>query len=106
MNKVYIASPYTIGDAAENVRHQIDMADILMNKGYAPYAPLASHLHHIIHPRRYEDWMKQDFEWVKACDCLLRLTGESKGADREVEYARENNKPVFYSVKDIIEAYE
>jgi hypothetical protein len=34
MIKVYIASPYTIGDVAVNVRHQIDAADELMSSGY------------------------------------------------------------------------
>jgi len=29
--KVYIASPYTKGDPAVNVKRQIDMADTLMN---------------------------------------------------------------------------
>ncbi len=106
MIKVYIASAYTIGDAAENVKLQIDCANELMNIGFAPYAPLASHLHHIVHPRKYEDWLKFDFEWVKACNCLLRLSGKSKGADREVEYAIENNKPVFRSISEIISAYE
>ncbi len=97
MIKVYIASPYTIGDAAENVRRQIDCANVLMNKGFAPYAPLTSHLHHIVHPRSHENWMKQDLEWVKACDCLLRLSGESKGADIEVKYAKDIGIAVYYS---------
>lgn len=96
MIKVYIASPYTKGDVAVNVRTQLDMADQLMNLGFAPFAPLYSHFQHMHKPRPYEDWIKIDLEWVKVCDCVLRLRGESAGADGEVKFANDNKIPVFY----------
>lgn len=101
MTKVYIASSYTLGDVAVNVKLQIDTVDELMNKGFAPFAPLYSHFQHMVHPRPYQDWVKIDLEWVKVCDCLLRLDGESKGADGEVEYAKELGLPVFYSINEM-----
>jgi nucleoside 2-deoxyribosyltransferase len=101
MTKVYIASPYTIGDVAINVKRQIDCANLLIEMGYAPFAPLYSHFQHMVHPRPYEDWCKLDLEWVKVCDCILRLDGESKGADKEVEFAIELGKPVYYSLKEL-----
>jgi hypothetical protein len=101
MVKVYIASPYTIGDTAINVRRQIDAVDQLMDMGFAPFAPLYSHFQHLVHPRRYEDWLLIDLEWVKACDCVLRLEGESAGADTEVETAEMYSKPVFYSFEEL-----
>ncbi len=99
--KVYIASPYTIGDVAVNVKVQLDMYDQLMTLGYAPFAPLYSHFQHMAHPRPYQDWIKIDLVWVEACDCVLRLPGESKGADGEADYARALNKPVFYSLEEL-----
>ena len=104
MIKVYIASPYTKGDVAVNVKAQLDAADELMNEGFAPFAPLYSHFQHMAHPRPYEDWMKIDFEWVTVCDCLLRLPGESSGADREVELAESLNIPVYYSIDEVCKA--
>lgn len=101
MTKVYIASPYTLGDVAANVKFQIDVADELMNFGFAPFAPLYSHFQHMVHPRPYKDWIKIDLEWVKACDCLLRLGGESKGADGEVKFASDLGIPVFYSIAEL-----
>lgn len=101
MIKVYIASPYTIGDVAVNVRTQLEMANVLMNYGFAPFAPLYSHFQHMAFPRPYTDWIKIDLEWVKVCDAVLRLEGESKGADGEVKFAQENNIPVFYTVWDL-----
>jgi hypothetical protein len=45
--------------------------------------------------------MMLDKEWVLRCDCLLRLPGESPGADEEVELAVKNNIPVFYSIDEL-----
>jgi hypothetical protein len=106
MIKVYIASPYTLGDIAVNVKRQIDMVDKLMDKGFAPFAPLYSHFQHMVHPRPYKDWIKIDLEWVAVCDCVLRLDGESKGADGEVEHAKELELPVFYSFEQLINHYK
>jgi hypothetical protein len=88
MIKVYIASPYTKGDIAVNVKRQIDTADELISKGFAPFAPLYSHFQHLVHPRAYQDWIKLDLEWIKACDVLLRLPGESLGLS--IYYSIEN----------------
>lgn len=102
MIKVYIASPYTIGDVAVNVKLQLDTANKLMDLGFAPYVPLLTHFQHLVHPRPYGDWIKLDNEWVLVCDCVLRLGGESKGADAEVELAKKNHIPVYYSIKELL----
>ena len=105
MIKVYIASPYTIGDTAINVKRQLDCADELIKLGFAPFAPLYSHFQHMAHPQPYEAWVKLDIEWLLACDCLLRLPGKSTGADGEVNYARDSNIPVFYSIDELEKHY-
>lgn len=96
--KVYIASPYTVGDVAVNVRRQIETADKLMNMGHTPFVPLLSHFQHLLFPRPYEDWVNNDLEWIPCCDCVLRLRGESKGADNEVKLAQKLGKPIYYSI--------
>lgn len=106
MIKVYIASPYTLGDVAVNVKRQLDCVDELMNEGFAPFAPLYSHFQHMAHPRPYEDWIKVDLEWVGVCDCVLRLDGESSGADGEVKHAQGMGIPVFYSLEELYLAYK
>jgi hypothetical protein len=40
-------------------------------------------------------------EWLAVCDCVLRLPGESKGADAEVKFAQEIGKPVYYSIAEL-----
>lgn len=104
MKKVYIASPYTKGDVAVNVKVQIDMADKLMDNGFIPFVPLYSHFQHMAHPRDHREWMILDLEWLKVCDYVLRLKGESKGADEEVALAISLNIPIFYSLEELKES--
>ena len=106
MIKVYIASPYTKGDIALNVRKSLDVSDDLIQEGFAPFTPLLSHFQHIVHPRSYDEWMKLDLEWVSVCDCLLRLEGESSGADIEVQKAKLLQIPVFYSFEELYRYYK
>ena len=103
--RVYIASAYTIGDTAVNVRKQIDVGNELIGYGFAVFLPLLSHFQHMIHPQPYEVWMDQDMTWVASCDCLLRLPGQSRGADREVDRAKEVGIPVFFSVDELCKYY-
>lgn len=100
--KVYIASPYTIGDVAVNVRRQMDAVDELIEYGLLPFCPLYYHFQHLVHPRPYDDWLLLDIGWMLQCDAVLRLGGDSVGADKEVETAKENGIPVYYSIEDLI----
>lgn len=101
MIKVYIASPYTLGDVAVNVKTQIDVADELISRGFSPFVPLLFHFQHMVHPRPYTDWISMDLDWVEVCDVVLRLPGESEGADNEVKHAIEQNIPVYYSLEEL-----
>lgn len=96
MIAVYIASPYTNGDVAVNVRRSFLAADELLTLGYLPFAPLYSHFWHFLSPKPYETWTTLDNEWVRRCDCVLRLAGKSMGADAETELAIKLNIPVFF----------
>ena len=103
MKKVYIASPYTKGDVAMNVKRQMQVVDQLMDVGgYLPFAPLYSHFQHMMFPRPYEDWLELDLAWLESMDVLLRLDGESSGADREVERFKELGRPVVYSIDELL----
>lgn len=104
--KVYIASPYTLGDVAINVKTQMDMADKLLDLGFIPFTPEYLHFQHMMHPRSYEEWMEYDKVWVLTCNCLLRLEGKSSGADEEVSMAKQAGIPVFYSVEELVEYYK
>ena len=103
---VYIASPYTKGDVAVNVRKAIDAADNLAKHGFLPFMPLMSHFWHMIYPHEYHFWTEMDLQWVERCDCVLRLPGESAGADHEVKFAMALKLPVFHSLATLYAYYE
>lgn len=64
-----------------------------------PFVPHSHfHLWDAEHGHGYEYWMTQCFAWVRRCDALVRLPGESSGADREAALARELGIPVFDGV--------
>lgn len=100
--RVYIAGPYSQGEPATNVQRAIDAADALLSRGYAPYVPHLTHYWHAAHPHPYEEWMQLDFEWVKVCDCVLRLPGHSLGADREVAEAERLGLPIYLSLDTLV----
>ena len=100
--KIYIASPYTNGDQAANVRVQLEAMHLLMKAGHLPFAPLLSHFAQIVYPKLYNDWMIYDMGWLEACDAVLRLPGESPGADLEVKHAKLLHIPISYNIDDFI----
>jgi hypothetical protein len=59
----------------------------------------------LLFPRPYEFWLELDKEFLSSCNCVLRLSGISKGADQEEKLAKSLQMPIFYSIKDIIEYY-
>lgn len=48
-----------------------------------------------------EPWLTMDLELVKRSDAVLRLPGESSGADGEVAHAESLGIPVFHSIGDL-----
>lgn len=100
--RVYIAAPYTLGDTAINVRTAVLAADQLLRKGHAPFVPHLSHFWHMLYPHQYSTWLWYTSEWLKVCGAVVRLKGESVGADTEVAWAESRGVPVFYSVDEFI----
>ena len=111
---VYIASPYTRGDAAINTHFQCKIFDQLMNDGKVwPIAPLWTHFQHTVFPRAYKDWIDYDKALLPLYDACVRLSAEmpeldyseseSSGADGEVAYYESVGKPVFRSISDLYE---
>ena len=110
--KDYIASPYTNGDRAINVRFQMEVTDRLIDLGFYPFTPLYSHFQHMFNPRKVEDWLKLDLVWLDQCDCIIRfkttyngMVLDSPGADIEETEARRIGIPVFYSIEEMVDYY-
>jgi len=102
--RVYVAGPYSQGDVAINVREAMRMSSELLKLGYAPFCPHLTHFWHMLFPQEYQIWLNLDNEWMTCCDALLRIPGESSGADPEVALAESLGLSVFFSLKDFTKA--
>jgi hypothetical protein len=98
---VYIAGPLTQGDVQSNVNLAAAYGHKLLDMGLAPFVPHLAHYMQQLTPRGYEDWMGWCLTWVERCDALLRIAGDSPGADREVARAKELGIPVFTDVSEL-----
>ena len=98
---IFVSSPYSIGDTVLNVRRACLAGDEILESGHIPYIPHLSHLWHLVSPKDYEVWLEIDLAILSFCDGVLRLAGESEGADREISEAKKLCIPVYYSVKEI-----
>jgi hypothetical protein len=109
--KIYIAGPYTpLGVnshdapriAHRNVSNAIRAGIAVIEKGHIPFIP---HLTHFIHveterPLPASYFYEYDMTWLQYCDAVLYL-GNSKGADRELNWAKKRGLRIFYSVGQI-----
>ena len=109
MIHVFIASPY--GDSNDEATKTANVAKSmaawheLAEAGFAPFCPLLSHFLHQHKQQARSMWLAQDICWLKKCDCLLKLSGHSPGADDEVAHARIQGIPVYFSTATLLEAY-
>ncbi len=97
---VYIAGPLS-GKPSRGVREAIAAADKVLALGGLPFVPHLTHFWDMISPKPYKQWMDYDREFIYRCDVLLRLPGESTGADMEVRYAEEWSIPVLRSFAEV-----
>jgi hypothetical protein len=100
--KIYVAGPYTKGDVVVNVRNAILAADRLLKAGHEPFVPHLNHFWHLVCPGDYEQWLRLDLKWLPTCDYILRLPGESAGADREVALATSLGMRVYYNIDELL----
>ncbi len=116
---VYIAGPICNGGAINdpeviksNCFRAISVADHLMVRGFIPFVPHLNCGWHDLYPHSHEEWLAWDYAWLKKCNAVLRIGGESKGADQEVTYALNlqtkwgKGLPVFYAEDDLIRWYQ
>lgn len=97
--RVYVAGPMTVGDYYDNVHLGIKVGRKVFEDGMAPYVP---HLDAFMYMGRgqedtemWADFLEWDVEWVSQSEAVLRIPGESRGADLETKHAQRLGIPVF-----------
>jgi hypothetical protein len=100
---VYIAGPISLGDYITNVRRGIDAGERVARLGLVPFIPHQDFLWCLRHPKgkTWGERLNYDEQVILRCDAVFRIKGESRGADREEEFAGEHGIPVFRSLKKL-----
>lgn len=116
--RVYIAGPISKGDLKLNVDRATRAYLALATWGFAPLCP-----HWSVYAKEtfrefgevyckataagnpqmnHQDWLDIDLPWIAASDIVLRIPGESVGADMEVEEAQRLGIPVYWTLSQLL----
>lgn len=93
---VFISGPIT-SQALSCVRDSLPVYKFLLDNGAVPVGLQFAIIAEMVDPLSYEEWMDYAYGLIDHCDLLVRLPGESSGADREVDYASKRGLPVIYT---------
>lgn len=103
MIKVYVAGPYSNPKPEiDNAKRAIEQGEKLWKAGFCPFIPHLGHWWADEFYHSYEMWMKWGDEWLKQCDALFLMEGESPGAEREVKSATKAGIPVFTDIGNML----
>lgn len=107
--RAYIAGPISNGGnkdpefLADNLIDGMAFTSRMWDLGFVPFCPHLSVIWNRFYERGYDEWIEYDKHWLDCCDCLIRMPGESKGADIEVEYAEQMGIDILRSEEEITE---
>ena len=112
---ILIAGPYRSGtndDAAlmqNNLRALESVALPLFRKGHVPMIGewVALPLIHLAGSQQPGDEAWEEIQYpvahrlLEKCDAVLRIEGNSKGADNDVKLAKERGLPIYYHIEEV-----
>lgn len=112
---ILIAGPYRSGTnddpvlMEKNLQRLESVAVTLFRAGHLPVIGewVALPLMRVAESRRIGDEIYTEFAYPVAdrlltkCDAVLRLPGDSKGADQDVKIAKERGLCVYYNIEDV-----
>lgn len=99
--RICIVGPIRSGDSPLNIRNAVLAADALLAMGHLPFVPHLCWFWKYLTARDEEDFIAYSMAWLEQCEAVLRLPGESSGADGEVARARELGLPVYYALGEV-----
>ena len=110
--RVYIAGPMTNGTGAffnmAKIHEAIEAHFTLIKLGFVPLCPQLTVFGEFMQPNDvpYGQWLELDRCYIDDTDVVLRIEGESKGADSECDYARSIGKPVVHGLTQFLVQYK
>lgn len=101
MKTIYIAAPYKTGDVEQNLKNALQTASMLIDEGYLVYCPQFINQVESFSPKPYSVITALNASFIKHCDAVLRLPGESVTADSNVDLAKTLNIPVYLGFAEL-----
>jgi hypothetical protein len=112
---ILIAGPYRSGTGddpnkmADNLRRLEEASWPLFQAGHVPMIGewVALPIWHVAGGQEIGDALYDEIlhptagRLIERCDAILRLPGESKGADNDVKLANERGIPVYYHIDEV-----
>lgn len=110
----YVAGPISKGDLVANIRQAHEAGMALIRAGLSPIVPHGNCFwgndvsdgafapSSLPAGTTLQDWYGMDLAIVARCDCVLRLPGESVGADMEAAEAGRLGLPVFNTAAEVV----
>lgn len=102
--RIYIAGPYSgkEEEIKKNVEKALEAGREIVKKGHNVFIP---HLFHFIgsNPHAvltWEEWHVRFLDWLCSCDALYFI-GNSRGANDELNHAKELGIKIYYSLEEI-----
>jgi hypothetical protein len=103
--RIYISGPISKGDLASNFNQAADAQHKLIAMGFSVMNPMLSIRLPGCEKISHAEWIAQDLPWVYVSHAVLRLPGESVGADEETAFAEECGIQVFTDIDSLAAAF-
>jgi len=113
MIKVYVAGPYSANnviDVLKNIGRGEKVCAELFKFGFAPFCPwhdksyVTDNCDIDLDVKQFYDY---SIEWLSVSDCMIVIDiVSSKGTMNEIQFAKDNNIPIFFSIKKLLNYYK
>ncbi len=105
--KVYVAGKLNAlaVDYIKNLHIMIKTAEEIRKAGFSVYIPGLDFLAGLLDGNyEYKDYLNNSLPWLEVADALYVIHNwhTSEGTKKEIERARTLNKPIFYSLENLI----
>ena len=107
MKRVYVAGALNAKDAVLYIKNMSRMAEWsikLIRAGYSVFVPGLDFLLGFKDGNfHYHNYFYNSWWWIKVAEAIFVVphSEKSKGTRREIEMAKKENIPVFYSIRDM-----
>lgn len=94
---IYVAGPmYGGGYLDNNIKAALKVATLITEFGAIPFVPHLYTFWNFIEEQHRDVWLKYDKAWLRKCDGMLRIDGESPGSTLEEKWAGDWDIPVLH----------